>query len=54
MRQQDDCVLATCVVGDASRLVTGDKRLLELGSHRGTAIVTPRAFLALLEDSTFP
>lgn len=31
-------------------LLTGDDRLLSLGEYRGTRILTPRAFLAELED----
>lgn len=47
---EDDYVLATCVVSAADHLITGDKRLLELGVHGGTRIVAPRSFLGLIEE----
>ena len=47
--EEDDLVLATAVAGSADYLVTGDKGLLVLGSFRGVRIVTPRAFLDILE-----
>ena len=47
--EEDDLVLATAVAGSADYLVTGDKGLLTLGSFRGVRIVTPRAFLDILE-----
>jgi predicted nucleic acid-binding protein len=37
-------VLGTAVAGNASILVTGDKRLLDLESYNGVAILSPRAF----------
>ncbi len=46
---EDDYVLATCVAASADYLVTGDNGLLALASHEGTEILSPRAFLALLE-----
>lgn len=49
----DDLVLAAAVSAGADYLVTGDKRFLAVGSHAGVTIVSPRAFLDLLdgEDS---
>lgn len=45
----DDFLLAMCEAGAADYLVTGDKAgLLGLQTHRGTAIVTARAFLDLV------
>jgi putative PIN family toxin of toxin-antitoxin system len=42
----DDFLLALCEAGGADYLVTGDKTgLLALGAHRGTTILTARAFL---------
>ncbi|MCZ2146591.1 MAG: putative toxin-antitoxin system toxin component, PIN family [Bryobacterales bacterium] len=44
----DDYLLALAEAGKADYLVTGDKGgLLDLGSHKGTRIVTARAFAAL-------
>jgi uncharacterized protein len=37
-------VLGTAVAGSADYLVTGDKQLLELGSHQGIPILSPRDF----------
>ena len=42
----DDWVLATAVAGDAEVIVTGDPDLLDLGSHEGIRIETPRQWLA--------
>ncbi len=45
----DDFLLAMSEAGQADFLVTGDKAgLLTLGRHRGTAILTARAFLDTL------
>lgn len=44
----DNRVLEAAVAGDADYIVTGDRDLLELGSHAGVRIVTPAAFLKLL------
>lgn len=49
---EDDLILATAVAGHADVLVTGDKQLLKLGTHRGVRIVTARAFLAILDAET--
>jgi putative PIN family toxin of toxin-antitoxin system len=45
---EDDVILATAVSGKAHYLVTGDRKLQELGSYQGVSIVSPAAFLALL------
>ncbi len=45
----DDRVLAAALEGRADLVVTGDGDLLDLGEHEGVAILTPRAFLDLLE-----
>jgi predicted nucleic acid-binding protein len=34
--------------------VSGDQHLLRLGAYRKIAILTPRAFLAILEQSANP
>jgi putative PIN family toxin of toxin-antitoxin system len=45
----DDFLLGLCEAGRADYLVTGDKGgLLALESHKGTRIVSARAFAALL------
>lgn len=46
---EDDLVLAAAVSTRADYLVTGDKRFLAVGSHAGVMILSPRAFLYLLE-----
>lgn len=46
----DNQVLACAVAGQAQYIVTGDPDLLELGEYRGIRILTPAAFLALLEE----
>jgi putative PIN family toxin of toxin-antitoxin system len=46
---EDDVVLATALSAGAPYLVTGDRRLLEHGSYRGTQILSPREFLTRLE-----
>ena len=40
----DDLVLGTALAGGCDAIVTGDKDLLDLGTHRGMAIVSPRGF----------
>lgn len=46
----DDLVVATAVAGRADFLVTGDRRLREIGEYAGVRIVTPREFLDLLDE----
>ena len=45
----DDKILATAVAGCADYIVTGDNDLLTLDEYEGIQIVTPRAFLELLD-----
>ena len=45
----DDWILATALTAHAVVIVTGDKDLLVLKSFQGIPIVTPRAFLELLQ-----
>jgi putative PIN family toxin of toxin-antitoxin system len=45
---EDDVVLATAVSGKADYLVTSDKKLQPLGSYQGVTIVSPSAFLQIL------
>ena len=47
---EDDLVVATPIAGQASFLVTDDKRLLALESYQDIAIVSPRDFLSFLGD----
>lgn len=42
----DGWVLATAIAGGAEVIVTGDPDLLDLGSHQGIRILTPRQWLA--------
>lgn len=46
---EDDLVLSTALSAGAHYLVTGDKRLRERGEYRGTQLLSPRQFLAILE-----
>ena len=48
---EDDAVLATARRGQAAYLVTGDGGLLDLGSYEGTRILSPRAVLAIVDES---
>ena len=45
---EDDLVLATGRLAQANYLVTGDRKLLDLGQYAGMAIVTPREFAQIL------
>jgi putative PIN family toxin of toxin-antitoxin system len=45
---EDDWILATAAIGEARYIVTGDRQLLDLGTYRGTAIISPRQFLGVL------
>jgi putative PIN family toxin of toxin-antitoxin system len=45
---EDDAVLATARLGQAAYLVTGDGVLLARSPYAGIPIITPRAFLDLL------
>lgn len=47
---EDDLILATALSGQADYLVTGDRKLQELGVHEGVAIVSPRQFLDVLQS----
>jgi putative PIN family toxin of toxin-antitoxin system len=45
----DNVFLAIAAAGRASYVVSGDRHLLSLGEYRGIRIVSPAAFVALLE-----
>ena len=46
---EDDLILATALSGQADYLVTGDRQFQQLGAYRTVSIVSPRAFLNLLD-----
>ena len=46
---EDDYVLATARLGRADYLVTGDRGLLALDHYEGVKVVSPRAFVDILE-----
>jgi putative PIN family toxin of toxin-antitoxin system len=49
---EDDLILATAIAGAADYLVTGDRKLLALGTYQSVRIVSPAEFLALLDSET--
>ena len=49
---EDDLVLAVAASARVDYLVTGDKPLQRLGAYRGVRVVSPRAFLDLLEATS--
>lgn len=51
---QDDQILATALSAQAPYLVTGDKPLQARGHYRGTRLLSPRQFLAVLESELLP
>jgi putative PIN family toxin of toxin-antitoxin system len=50
----DDRYLECAVEGEASYIVSGDQFLLRLGAYQGIPILTPRAFLEVLQRQTKP
>jgi hypothetical protein len=46
----DDKYLEAALEGRAGFLVSGDRHLLDIKEHQSVQILTPRAFLTLLED----
>jgi putative PIN family toxin of toxin-antitoxin system len=42
---EDDLVLAAALAAQADYLITGDKKLLNVGIYRGTHLLSPRTFL---------
>ena len=44
----DDMVVESAVVGNATHIVTGDKHLLSLTSHQSIAIVKAAEFVAIV------
>jgi len=47
---EDDLVLATAISGSAEYLVTGDKPHQALQNYQSVAIISPRAFLDVLNE----
>ena len=45
----DDKYIAAAIEGDAAFVVTGDRQLLAVAEHQGVRLLTPRAFLDLLD-----
>lgn len=45
----DDLILGTAVAGRADYLVTGDRALRRLGTFRGIRLVSPLAFLDIIQ-----
>lgn len=45
---EDDLILATAASAKAAYLVTGDTKLVKLGTYSGVRILSPRAFLDIL------
>lgn len=48
----DDMIIACAITAEASYLVTRDKDLLTLGTHKTITILNPEAFIALLRASS--
>lgn len=46
---EDDRILATAASVHVDYLVTGDRKLQQLGEYVGVKIVSPRQFLEILE-----
>lgn len=46
---EDDLVLSTALSGDATYLVTGDRRFRQLGGFETVTLLTPTEFLAVLD-----
>lgn len=47
---KDDMLIEAAIAGHADFLITGDEDLLVLKRHEGVRMVTPRTFLAALQD----
>jgi putative PIN family toxin of toxin-antitoxin system len=47
----DDKFLSLAVIGQADAIISGDKDLLELGSHEGVPVLTPAQFLQAMEPT---
>lgn len=47
----DDLVVSAALETQAHYIITGDRHLLDLGHYHGIEIITPRAFVHLLQKS---
>jgi len=47
----DDKIISCAVEGQADFIVTGDKRLQELGEYKGIRIVNAESFIGILEQT---
>jgi uncharacterized protein len=47
----DDKFLALAATGQAGAIISGDRDLLDLGSHEGIPVLTPMQFLQRLHES---
>jgi putative PIN family toxin of toxin-antitoxin system len=50
----DDKFLAAALEAEAEYVVTGDKDLLAVGTHRGVRVMSPAAFLRVLREGEQP
>lgn len=50
--EEDDLVLATAIAGGVRYLVSGDKGMRNIGRYQDVTILTPRAFLNLLDQQS--
>ena len=50
----DDRYLECAIEGDADHIVSGDEHLLRLGTYGKGSIITPRAFLDILQHTSKP
>jgi uncharacterized protein len=51
---EDDLILAAAAAAGVDCLVTGDRQLLALGDYGGVRIISPTAFLTLLDAAEPP
>jgi uncharacterized protein len=51
---RDDRYLECAVEGEAAYIVSGDQLLVRLGTYQGIPILTPRAFLEVLQRQAKP
>lgn len=47
--ESDNRYLECAIAGGATYVVTGDEHLLDIGNYQGISIITPAAFVTLLE-----
>lgn len=48
----DNMVIACAVAGSVDMIVSGDRHLLGVSSHKGITVISPAAFLLLLSPNT--